>query len=52
MNTPDRVDELRTLLTKHLTDADARSRILDAVKNKKMPEDLVLRNTTRPVNQD
>jgi hypothetical protein len=44
----DRTDELRALLEQYVTESVPRAQILDAVKNKKMPEELVLRNTTRP----
>ena len=52
MEAPDRLEELESLLASHVTDRDKRARILNAVKNKKMPEDLVLRNTTQPARQD
>jgi len=41
-------DELKSLLDSYVSDLAKRARILDAVKNKKMPDDLILRNTTRP----
>lgn len=44
---PDRMDELQTLLEQYVTDADSRTEILDAVRNKKMPESLLPR-TTQP----
>jgi len=31
-----------------VADVAKRARILDAVRNKKMPDDLILQNTTRP----
>ena len=46
--TPERIDELEALLRQYVTDAEGRLQILDAVRNKKMPEELVLRNTTQP----
>ncbi len=45
---PARLAELEALLNVYVADAAKRARILDAVKNKKMPDDLILRNTTQP----
>lgn len=50
MDDPDRLEELEVLLSSYIEDEAKRSRILDAVKEKKMPEDLVIRNTTQPTN--
>lgn len=52
MEEPDRVDELQALLDKYLADvvdAASRAEIVQAVKNKKVPESLEIRHiTTRP----
>ena len=48
IKTPERVDELQALLRQYVTDADSRAQILNAVGNKKMPDDLALRRTTQP----
>lgn len=45
---PARDAELEALLDSHVADPAKRTRILDAVKSKKMPDDLILRNTTQP----
>lgn len=48
MEAPDRAEELQGLLKQYVSDAAEREQILDAVKNKKMPEELIVRNTTQP----
>lgn len=48
MEAPDRLEELEALLNSYVDDKAKRARILNAVKNKKMPEELVLKNTTQP----
>ncbi|MCL2330498.1 MAG: hypothetical protein FWC56_04260 [Phycisphaerae bacterium] len=51
MEAPDRLEELDALLKSHAVNEVKRTRILDAVKNKKLPEDLKFENsTTRPDN--
>ena len=52
MESPDKTDELRALLEEYVPNAADRKQILDAVKNKRMPEDLVFKNTTQPARQD
>jgi hypothetical protein len=51
MESPDSTDELQTLLEKYVSDAASRAEILNAVKAKKLPEHLELRNTTQPAQQ-
>lgn len=46
--TPERIDELQALLEQFVTNVNDRAQILDAVRGKKMPDSLELRNTTQP----
>ena len=48
MEAPGRLKELEALLNSYVADVPKRARILDAVKNKKMPDDLILRAGTQP----
>jgi hypothetical protein len=45
---PDGAAELDALLKQYIEDAATRTRILDAVKAKSLPDNLQIRNTTRP----
>ena len=43
MEPADLLSELRGLLDAHMADTDRRRRIISAVENRKMPEDLIIR---------
>ena len=48
MEAPDKIEELQTLLEEYVENEADRKQILDAVKSKRLPEELELRNTTQP----